>query len=98
MYPAWKEYMSLGTRYEGRTQLAAVDAIPPLHYKSTIDIDYIECVMKKSLSRAVVVTDCNMIKFGRSISYHWIMHTHCDLTSQFLITDMCFLSTILFAL
>lgn len=35
--------------------------IPPIHYKSTIDIDHVECVMKKSLSHAVTGADCNMI-------------------------------------
>ena len=50
--------------YEGRTRLSGVDATPPLHYKSTIDIDHIEFVMKKSLSHATTGTDSNMIKFG----------------------------------
>ena len=53
--------------YEGRTRLAGVDATPPVHYKSTIDIDCIECVMKKSLSHAVIETDRNMISLGKSI-------------------------------
>ena len=48
---------------EVRNQLASVDATPPLHYKNTIDIDCIECVMKKSLSHAVTGTDRNMIEF-----------------------------------
>ena len=50
--------------YEGRTQLVAINATPPLHYKSTTDIDYMECVTKKRLSRVLIVTDCNMIEFG----------------------------------
>ena len=46
------------------TRLASIDATPRLHYKNTIDIDYIECVMKKSLAHSVTETDCNMIEFG----------------------------------
>lgn len=65
LYPdsfAWKENMSPVMSYEGRTRLAAVDVNPLLPYKRTID--YTECVMKKSLSCAVIVTDRNMIEFG----------------------------------
>ena len=49
-------------RYEMRTRLASIDATPPLHYKNTIDIDNIACVMMKSLSHSVTETDSNMIE------------------------------------
>ena len=57
-------YSGYGFNYEGRTQLVGVDAVPPLHYKYTIDVDMVEYSMKEKLSRAVVVIDFNMIEFG----------------------------------